>query len=77
MVVVAAASLAAVLGTVRHQAREVSGHLKVAVEMRRELKSVTALGVYWTFDANRSTLAQLTDQSAGQSAHALGFCHRL
>jgi hypothetical protein len=73
VVVVAVASVAAVLGTVRHQAREVSGHAKVAAEMRRELAVRHCPGVYWTFDANRSTLAQLTRQSVGQSAHALGF----
>jgi hypothetical protein len=73
VVVVAAASVAAGLGTIHHQAREVSGHAKVAAEMRRELAVRHCPGVYWTFDANRSTLAQLTGQSVGQSAHALGF----
>ncbi len=73
VVVVAAAAVAAGLGTIRHQAREVSGHAKVAAEMRRELAVRHCPGVYWTFDANRSTLAQLTGQSVGQSAHALGF----
>jgi hypothetical protein len=73
VVVVAAACVAGVFGTVRHQAREVSGHAKVAAEMRRELTVRHCPGVYWTFDANRSTLAQLTGQSVGQSAHALGY----
>jgi hypothetical protein len=73
VVVVAAASVAAVVGTVRHQVHEVSGHAKVAAEMRRELAVRHCAGLYWTFDANRSTLAQLTGQSVGQSAHALGF----
>jgi hypothetical protein len=73
VLVVAAASVAAVFGTVHHQAHEVSGHAKAAAEMRRELAVRHCPGVYWTFDANRSTLAQLTGQSVGQSAHALGF----
>jgi hypothetical protein len=73
VVAVVAASVAAVFGTVRHQAREVSAHARVAAEMRRELAVRHCPGVYWTFDANRSTLAQLTEQSVGQSAHALGF----
>jgi hypothetical protein len=71
--VVAVASIAAGLGTIRHQAGEVSGHAKVAAEMRRELAVRHCPDVYWTFDANRSTLAQLTGQSVGQSAHKLGF----
>jgi hypothetical protein len=73
VVVIAAATIAAGLGTIRHQAREVSGHAKVAAEMRRELAVRHCPGVYWTFAANRSTLAQLTGQSVGQSAHKLGF----
>jgi hypothetical protein len=73
VVVVAATSIAAGVGTIRHQAREVSGHAKVGAEMRRELSARHCPGVYWTFDANRSTLAQLTGQSVGQSAHKLGF----
>jgi hypothetical protein len=77
VVVIAAASIAAGLGTIRHQVREVSGHAKVAAEMRRELAVRHCPGVYWTFAANRSTLAQLTGQSVGQSAHKLGFRVRL
>ena len=73
VVVVAAASIAAGVGTIHHQAHEVSGHASVAAEMRRELAARHCPGVYWTFDANRSTLAQLTGQSVGESAHKLGF----
>jgi hypothetical protein len=70
VVVVAAASIAAGFGTIRHQAGQVSGHATIAAEMRRELAVRHCPGVYWTFDANRS---KLTGQSVGQSAHALGF----
>jgi hypothetical protein len=77
VVVVAAASIAAGVATIHHQAGEVSGHAKIAAEMRRELAVRHCPGVYWTFAANRSTLAQLTGQSVGQSAHKLGFRVRL
>jgi hypothetical protein len=73
VVVVAAAAVAAGAGTIHRQAGEVSGHAKIAAKMRRELAVRHCPGVYWTFDANRSTLAQLTGQSVGQSAHKLGF----
>jgi hypothetical protein len=73
VVVAAAASIAAGIGAIHHQAKEVSGHASVAAEMRRELAVRHCPGVYWTFDANRSTLAQLTGQSVGQSAHKRGF----
>jgi hypothetical protein len=73
VVVVSAGAVAGVLGTVRHQVHEVSGHAQIAAEMRRQLATLQCPGVRWTFDANRSTLAQLTGQSVGQSAHALGF----
>ena len=49
----------------------------IAAEMRRELAVRHCPGMYWTFAANRSTLAQLTGQSVGQSAHKLGFRVRL
>lgn len=71
--VVAAAAVASVLGTVRHQASEVSGHARIAAKMKQEIALHPCPGVYWTFDANRSTLAQLTGQSVGQSAHATWF----
>jgi hypothetical protein len=73
VVVVAGAAIAAGVGTIDHQAGEVSAHARVAAEMRRELAVRHCPGVSWTFDANRSTLAQLTGQSVGQSAHQLGF----
>ncbi len=73
VVVVAGAALVSVLGTLRTQGHEVAGHAQIAAIMRRELSQLRCPGLRWTFAANRSTLAQLTGQTVGQSAHPVGY----
>jgi hypothetical protein len=71
--IVVAVALASQLGTLRTQLTSVSGHAQLANTMKAELAALRCPRVVWTFAANRSTLAQLADQSVDQSTHPAWF----
>jgi hypothetical protein len=61
-----------VAGTIRTQVNEVADHARLATQMRHDLATLHCPRLRWTFVANRSTLAQLTGQSVGESTHPPG-----
>jgi hypothetical protein len=71
--VIVVAAIAYVAGTIRTQVNEVTNHARLATHMRHDLAALHCPGLRWTFVANRSTLAQLTGQSVGESTHPSGF----